>query len=92
MKDDRRDRDAAQRYVPPPPSERSLAWVRLVFVVLALAALAGVWVITGALSLPWRIALAVLVAAPFLLMPDLLRDRSGPPPDFKPREWKDDEK
>jgi hypothetical protein len=89
MKEDPRDPQA--RYVPPPPSERSVAWVRLVFIILALGALAGVWAITGALSLPWRIALAVLVAAPFLLMPDLLRDRTAAPPGFKPRKWEDDD-
>lgn len=91
MKEDRGEPTGASRSAPPPPSERSLAWLRLIFLLLALGALAGVWAITGALSLPWRIGLAVLVAAPFLLLPDLLRDKTAAPPGFKPRKWQDDE-
>lgn len=79
------------RYVPPPPSEHSLAVLRLVFALLGLSAFVGLWFITGALSLLWRIGLGLLVAAPFLLIPDLLRDKSVAPPGFKPRKWEDDE-
>ncbi len=78
-------------HIPPPPSERVLAIMRFVFAMLGLGALVGVWSITDQLGTPWRIALAVLVAAPFLLIPDLLRDKSKPPPGFKPRKWEDDE-
>ena len=78
-------------HVPPPPSERLLAIMRFVFAMLGLGAFVGVWSITGQLGTPWRIALAVLVAAPFLLIPDLLRDKSKPPPGFKPRKWEEDE-
>lgn len=78
-------------YVPPPPSKRGLLIMRVVFAALGLAALIGVWSITAALATPWRLALSVLVAAPFLLIPDLLRDKSKPPPGFKPRKWEDED-
>src|SRR5690606_40467608 len=78
-------------YMPPPPSERAQLIMRVVFAVLGLAVLLGVWFITRDLATLWRIALSVLVAAPFLLIPDLLRDKSKPPPGFKPRKWEDED-
>ena len=84
-------RQLHERFVPPPPSQRSTAIMRLVFGVLGLAAFAGVWSITGALGWPWRIGLAVLIAAPFLVLPDLLRDKSTAPPGFRPRKWEDED-
>lgn len=77
--------------IPPAPSERSLMIMRVVFAAIGLAALIGVWSITSALATPWRLVLSLLVAAPFLLIPDLLRDKSKPPPGFKPRKWEDDD-
>lgn len=72
---------------PAPPSPRTLRvllWLRLIFAALALAAFVGVWAITGALYAPWRIALGLLVAAPFLLMPDLLREGIAAAPPAAP--------
>ncbi|MFO7190305.1 MAG: hypothetical protein DIU74_011515 [Pseudomonadota bacterium] len=80
-----------ERYIPPPPSERSLMIMRVVFALLGAAAFGGVWVITGTLAAPWRIGLCLLVSAPFLLIPDLLRDKSKAPPGFKPRKWEDED-
>lgn len=79
-------------FVPPPPSERSTAVLRLIFGILGLVTFAGVWSITDTLGWPWRIALAVLVAAPFLVLPDLLRDKSKAPAGFRPRKWEDEDK
>ena len=84
-------RDEGPAYIPPPPTERSLLMMRFVFAMLALAVLCGVWFITAQLATGWRIAIAVLVAAPFLILPDLLRDKSKAPPGFKPRKWEDEE-
>lgn len=78
-------------YIPPPPSAKRLAIMRFVFALLGLMAFYGVWLITDGLQTGWRFAIAVLVAAPFLVIPDLLRDKSGPPPGFKPRKWEDED-
>jgi hypothetical protein len=65
--------------------------MRLIFGLLGLGTFAGVWSITDTLTWPWRAALAVLVAAPFLVLPDLLRDKSKSPAGFKPRQWEDED-
>ena len=78
-------------YVPPPPSAHSLTIMRFVFAMLALASFCGVWFLTAALASGWRFAIAMLVAAPFLFIPDLIRDKSAPPPGFKPRKWDDED-
>ncbi|HKO88094.1 MAG TPA: hypothetical protein VJU83_06190 [Burkholderiales bacterium] len=79
------------RYVPPPPSAKRLAIMRFVFAALGLTAFYSVWLITDTLQTGWRFAISVLVAAPFLVIPDLLRDKSAPPPGFKPRKWEDED-
>ena len=77
---------------PPEPHRREAAVPRLIVGLFALALAAGVFAITSVLAIGWRILLATLVAAPLLLLVDLLRDRSGPPPGFKPRKREDDER
>lgn len=81
------------RPAPPPPSPQRLLWMRLVFALLGLGAFVGVWALTSAsgLAAGWRIGIALLVAGPFLLIPDLLRDKSAPPPGFVPRKWEDED-
>lgn len=76
---------------PPEPHRREAAVPRLIVGLFALALAVGVFAVTSALALGWRILLAVLVAAPLLLLVDLLRDRSGPPPGFRPRRWEDED-
>jgi hypothetical protein len=62
------------------------AFVRLILALVAVAFGGGVFYLTSALWLGWRIGLAVLVAAPILLLVDLLRSapnvnpRRDPPP------------
>ena len=80
-----------ERYVPPPPSAKRLAIMRFVFAALGLAAFYSVWLVTASLQTGWRLAISILVAAPFLVIPDLLRDKSKPPPGFKPRKWDDED-
>src|SRR5690606_42127929 len=69
-------------YIPPPPSERAQLIMRVVFSVLGLAVLLGVWFLTRDLATLRRLALSALVAAPFLLTPVLPRDESKPPAGF----------
>jgi hypothetical protein len=52
---------------------RKGAVARLVVALLAIAFGAGTFYVTSAMALGWRIGLAVLVAAPFLLLVDLSR-------------------
>jgi hypothetical protein len=67
-------------------SSRQGAIARLILAVVAVAFGGGIFYVTSALGLGWRIGLAVLVAAPILLLVDLLRSapgvssRPGPPP------------
>lgn len=61
------------------PDRRQGAVASLVVALLALAIAAGTFYITSGLALGWRIGLAVLVAAPLLLLVDLLRDSARPP-------------
>lgn len=84
-------RAAPPAYIPPPPSEAWRKRVRVIFAALALAAFAGMWVVTDGLALGWRIVLCALIAAPFLAPMDLLRDKSKAPPGFRPRKWEDEE-
>jgi hypothetical protein len=65
--------------------------MRLIFALLGVAAFFGVWTLTSALESWWRVVIALLVAGPFLIIPDLLRDKSKPPPGFVPRKWEDEE-
>jgi hypothetical protein len=51
------------------------AIARLVVALVAIAFGVGIFWVTSALALGWRVGLAVLVAAPLLLLVDLLRDR-----------------
>jgi hypothetical protein len=74
----------------PPPAGRETAVARLIVGVFAAALAAGTFAITSALAIGWRVLLAILVAAPLLLLVDLLRRTSGPPPGFKPRRWDDE--
>ena len=74
----------------PPPRGRETAVARLLVGVFALGLAAGAFAITSGLALGWRVLLAILVAAPLLLLVDLLRSASGPPPGFKPRRWDDE--
>jgi hypothetical protein len=60
---------------------RQGAIARLVVAVVAVAFGAATFYVTSAMSLGWRIGLAVLVAAPLLLLVDLLRAA----PDASPR-------
>ena len=52
---------------------RKGAVARLVVALIAIAFGAGTFYVTSAMALGWRIGLAVLVAAPFLLLVDLSR-------------------
>lgn len=54
---------------------RQGAIARLVVALVAIAFGVGIFWVTSALTLGWRVGLAVLVAAPLLLLVDLLRDR-----------------
>ncbi len=85
------EQQAHERKIPPPPSAKSKATLRFVCAALGLAVFAGVWFLTASLATGWRILFAVLVSAPLVLVPDLLRDSSKPPPGFKPRKWDDEE-
>jgi hypothetical protein len=87
---DRRILDALTETKPPPPPGRETAVARLIVGVCALALAAGTFAITSALAIGWRVLLAILVAAPLLLLVDLLRRTGGPPPGFKPRRWEDE--
>jgi hypothetical protein len=64
----------------PPGDRRQGAVARLVVGLLALAIAGGTFYITAGLSLGWRIALATIVAAPLLLLVDLLRDSASGQP------------
>ncbi len=55
------------------PDRRQGAVARLIVALFALAIGAGTFYMTSELMLGWRIALAVIVAAPLLLLVDLLR-------------------
>jgi hypothetical protein len=63
---------------------RQGAVARLVVALIALAIAAGTFYITSGLGLGWRIGLAVLMAAPLLLLVDLTRSAGDatprPPP------------
>lgn len=83
--------DNMQRNIPPPPSERSLAKIGFVFAVLGMAVFGGVWLAATGLEWGWRFVVALVVASPFFTIPNLLRDKSAPPPGFKPRKWEDDD-
>ena len=85
------DPQSEQRVIPVAPSEKRLAWMRLVCALLGLAAFCGVWALTGSLGTWWRIGIGLLVAGPFLVIPDLVRDKSAPPPGFVPRKWEDED-
>lgn len=74
---------------PPRPDPRQGAIARLILGCCALAVAGGVFYVASGLALGWRILLAILVAAPFLLLVDLLRDRGGPPPGVKRGRWED---
>jgi len=74
---------------PPRPDPREGAIARLVVALCALAVAAGVFYLAAGLALGWRILLAILVAAPLLLLVDLLRRSSVPPPGVKPGRWED---
>jgi hypothetical protein len=52
---------------------RQAAIARAVVALVALAFGAGIFYVTSGLALGWRFGLAVLVAAPLLLLVDLLR-------------------
>ena len=58
---------------------RQAAIARLILAFVAVA-FGGIFYLTSALWIGWRIGLAVLVAAPILLLVDLLRDSAKPPP------------
>jgi hypothetical protein len=81
--------DALTEAKPPRPQGRETEVARVIVGVLALALAAGVFALTSALALGWRVLLAVLVAAPLLLLVDLLRSTRGPPPGFRPRKRDD---
>ena len=61
-------------------SGRQGAIARLILALVAVAFAGGIFYVTSALWIGWRIGLAVLVAAPILLLVDLLRDSTKPPP------------
>jgi len=71
---------------------REGAIARLILALVAAAFGGGIFYVTSALWLGWRIGLAILVAAPLLLLVDLLRAGDGassrrdpPPPPRSPR-------
>lgn len=78
-----------------PPREPSadplLGKLATLVTAVGMAFFAGVFWLADALPMLWRFLLAALVAGPFLLLPTLLRDRSGPPPGFKARKWEDED-
>jgi hypothetical protein len=53
--------------------QRQSAIARLVVALVAIAFGASTFYVTSAMALGWRIGLAILVAAPLLLLVDLLR-------------------
>src|SRR5262245_14205312 len=61
-------------------SGRQGAIARLILALVAVAFGGGIFYLTSALWIGWRIGLAVLVAAPILLLVDLLRDSAKLPP------------
>jgi hypothetical protein len=73
----------------PRPVPRRGAIARLVVGVCALAVAGGVFYLAAGLALGWRILIAIVVAAPLLLLVDLLRERGSPPPGAKARRWED---
>jgi hypothetical protein len=78
-----------QERTPPRPDPRRGAIARLVLGLGAFAVAGGVFYLASELAFGWRMLLAILVAAPLLLLVDLLRDRGGPPPGVKPGRWED---
>lgn len=76
---------------PDTPADRLRGKLATLVTAIGVAFFAGVIWLADPLPMLWRLLLAALVAGPFLLLPNLLRDRSGPPPGFKPRKWEDDE-
>jgi hypothetical protein len=62
------------------------AIARLILALVAVAFGGGIFYVTSALALGWRIGLAALVASPLLLLVDLLRAAPGvsPSPDPTP--------
>jgi hypothetical protein len=62
----------------------------LIVGVCALALAAGAFAITSGLAIGWRLLLSILVAAPLLLLLDLLRRTSGPPAASRPRDSGDE--
>ena len=73
-------------------SARQSAIARLILALVTVAFGGGIFYVTSALWLGWRIGLAVLVASPLLLLVDLLRSAPGvspgrdpPPPPRSPR-------
>ncbi|MCC6609180.1 MAG: hypothetical protein IT515_05820 [Burkholderiales bacterium] len=76
--------DASGSQTPPPPQEKKLPVAAAVFALIGLLAGAGVWMLASELAIGWRLLLAVVVAGPFVLLGDLLRDKTKAPPGVKP--------
>jgi len=76
---------------PPPPQEKKFPIAAAVFALIGLAAAAGVWMLASELAIGWRVLLAMVIAGPFVLLGDLLRDRTKAPPGVKPLPPDDDD-
>lgn len=80
---------ASAPQTPPPRSGFPIA--AALFAFIGLAAAAGVWMLASELAIGWRLLLSLVIAGPFVLLGDLLRDKTRAPPGVKPLPPDDDD-
>lgn len=76
---------------PPPPPPRKFPLTAAIFAVAGFGAAVGVWILAAELAIGWRLLLALVIAGPFVLLGDLLRDKTTAPPGVKPLPPEDDD-
>lgn len=76
---------------PPPAPPRKFPLAAAIFALLGLGAAIGVWLLAAGLAVGWRLLLALVIAGPFVLIGDLLRDKTKAPPGVKPLPPDDDD-
>jgi hypothetical protein len=82
--------DAPAPQTPPQP-EKKFPIAAAVLALVGLAAAVGVWMLATELAIGWRLLLALVIAGPFVLLGDLLRDKTKAPPGVKPLPPDDDD-
>lgn len=73
-------------HAPPPrsPPSRSFPLGAAILALVGFGAAAGVWMLAAELAIGWRLLLALVIAGPFMLLGDLLRDKTAAPPGARP--------